>query len=89
MTTAQLVLWAMTAMANLAVATFFLRFWWQTAERLFLLFAVAFALFAVNGLWLTLIPPDAEPRHLVYLVRLAGFTLIMIGVIDKNRTRDV
>jgi hypothetical protein len=73
--------------ACLAVGLFFLRFWKRTHERLFLIFAIAFWLLGINWLSLAFTDPDAEVRTALYLVRLAAFILIIIGIIDKNRPR--
>ena len=79
------VLWAMTAMASLGVAVFFLRFWRQTADRLFLLFAAAFGLLAAHWTVLAALNPVRDSRHLAYLIRLAAFLVIIIAILDKNR----
>jgi hypothetical protein len=84
---ANLILVSMTAAASFGVAVFFLRFWRQTRDRLFGFLAAAFTLFAMNWLLVAAITPALESRHLVYLLRLAGFILIIVGVIDKNRDR--
>jgi hypothetical protein len=80
-----LILWSMTAMACFGVAACFARFWRQTTDRLFGFFALAFALLGANTVLLAAINPAHESRHLVYLLRLAAFLVIIIGVIDKNR----
>jgi hypothetical protein len=80
------VLTAMSAMASAAIALFFWRFWRQVGDRLFLLFAIAFLLFAGNWFWLAAIPPQQESRHLVYLLRLLGFVIILVAIVDKNRS---
>ncbi len=80
------ILWSMTAMASFGVAVCFARFWRQTTDRLFGLFALAFTLLGANLLLLAAINPSHESRHLVYLLRLAAFAVIIIAVIDKNRT---
>jgi hypothetical protein len=77
----------MTAMACFGVSVCFLRFWRQTSDRLFALFALAFALFGVNLLLLAVISRSDESRHLIYLIRLAAFLVIIAAIIDKNRTR--
>ncbi len=82
---ANIILWSMTAMACFGVAVCFARFWWQTTDRLFAFFAVAFALFGANTVLLAAINPAHESRHLLYLLRLAAFVVIIVGVIDKNR----
>ena len=81
------VLWSMTAMAALGVAVFWVRFWRQTGDRFFAFMAVAFALFGVNLTLLAVINPEHESRHLIYLIRLAAFLVIIVGIIDKNRAR--
>lgn len=84
---ANLILWSMTAMACLGVATCFVRFWRQTSDRLFAFFAAAFALLGMNLVLLAAINPAHESRHLIYLLRLAAFLLIIVGIVDKNRAR--
>lgn len=73
-----------TMLASLAVALFFLRFWRQTADRLFAVFAAAFALFAMNRLLLALLDEESESRTWVYAVRAAAFLMIAAAVLDKN-----
>ena len=68
----------------LVAAGFFLRFWRQTADRLFLAFAVAFGLFALNqalASWLTVV---IEPASLIYALRVLGFIIILGAIVDKN-----
>ncbi len=79
------ILWSMTAMACFGVAVCFLRFWRQTSDRLFALFAVAFTLFGGNLLLLAVVSRSDESRHLIYLIRLAAFLVIIVAIIDKNR----
>ena len=71
--------------AAAAIALFFLRFHRQTGDRFFVLFAIAFAIFAVNRLVLLILDDDSEARTLAYLVRAAAFGLIVYAVVDKNR----
>lgn len=69
--------------AAAAISLFFLRFWRDTRDRLFLLFAIAFAIFAVNRLALTIV--DQEGETLLYAARAGAFGLIIAAVADKNR----
>jgi hypothetical protein len=72
-------------MGLLLVGIFFLRFWRDTSDRLFLIFAVAFWLLAITRLALSLTPGASEEhRAYVYLVRLLAFVLILVAIIDKN-----
>ncbi|HVK56814.1 MAG TPA: DUF5985 family protein [Burkholderiales bacterium] len=72
------------AMASLVAALFFLRFWKQTRDRFFLLFAIAFALDAVHRVTLGLSHFSEEDEPLFYLARLITFGLIIAAIIDKN-----
>jgi hypothetical protein len=64
---------------------FFLRFWRETRDRLFGIFAGAFWLLALQRLLLALFQnPDREQVWL-YGVRLLAFVLILVAIIDKNR----
>jgi uncharacterized membrane protein HdeD (DUF308 family) len=72
-------------MANVVAGLFFLKFWSQSQDRLFLLFALAFWILGVQRVLLALFvhQPDAHPY--LYLLRLLGFLLIIFAIIDKNR----
>lgn len=72
-------------LACFAIGVFFLRFWRVTRDRLFLFFMAGFWAFAVHWVGLRALDATDESRHWFYVVRLAAFTLIAIGVIDKNR----
>jgi len=73
-----------TAMGCLVVALFFARFWRETGDRFFALFAAAFTVFAVNRLVLTFLDEDDEARTVLYVVRLLAFLLIIGAIVDKN-----
>ena len=76
------------AMASLVATLFFLRFWRQTQDRLFLYFAAAFALDAATRVALALSHPSAEDEPLYYVGRLFTFGLIIIAIIQKNRSNS-
>jgi hypothetical protein len=80
------VLMGAVAMSSFVAALFFLRFWRQTADGFFLLFAIAFGLDCATRLLLGLsqVPDEAEP--LVYVARLVTFGLIIVAIINKNRS---
>lgn len=67
-----------------AAGLFFLRFWRDTRDRLFALFAVAFFVLAVNRVAGGLLAPPH--RDSVYWVRFAAFAVILLAVVDKNRS---
>lgn len=73
------------AALSLVAALFFLRFWWRTHDRFFLLFALAFAIDGLSRLVVAAInlPDDFEPYS--YVPRLVTFSLIIAAVGLKNR----
>lgn len=72
----------------LTAALIFLRFWKKSGDRFFGFFALAFVVMGLNRISLAFIPEDQEPGTLAYLVRLAAFVLILLGIVDKNRSRS-
>ena len=74
------------AMACVVVASFFLRFWRKTGDRLFGLFALAFGVLGLNWVALAFTRGD-ELRLMLYAVRLLAFVVILVAIIDKNRAR--
>ena len=72
-------------MASAVIGLFFLRFWRDTRDRLFLMFSLAFWVLAANWLGLGLVVQEEEARTLFYVVRLVAFVLILVAIVDKNR----
>lgn len=71
-------------MACAVIVIGFLRYYRQTRDRLFALFALSFVVFGVNRLLLTLIDPSNEVRPYVFALRLVAFVLIIVAIVDKN-----
>lgn len=70
------------------VALFFLKFWRRTGDRLFGLFAAAFALLALQRFGLSLSTElTDEGGEWMYVLRLLAFVLILYAIWDKNRVR--
>lgn len=76
----------MIAMASWVAGLFFLRFWRDTRDRLFFIFAIAFWLLGATRIALALTTESAEHSYL-YWVRLVAFVLLLAAVIDKNWPR--
>jgi len=68
----------------LAAGLFFARFWARSREFLFLAFAAAFWLLALNQALVALVPEPEERQSWFYLLRVAAFLLIAIAIIRKN-----
>lgn len=66
---------------------FFLRFWRETRDRLFLIFAVAFWILGLQRLALVLTREMLETQTGLYLIRLFAFLLILGAIVDKNRVK--
>lgn len=75
-------------MGFLVAALFFLRFWASTRDALFVAFAIAFALFAVEQALLAEAQVAREEQTWFYILRLCGFLLIIAGIVAKNRRSD-
>lgn len=73
------------ATASLAVGLFFLRFWRETRDSLFMAFALAFSIEGLNRASILVLdhPNEGSPR--IYIVRCIAFLLILMGVVNKNR----
>lgn len=76
---------AIAATAAWVCGLFFLRFWRESRDRLFLLFGAAFFLLALCWALLGLFSPAEETRPYIYAIRLAAFLLIIGAILDKNR----
>ncbi len=71
------------AMGYFVAGLFFLRFWMRMNDGLFLAFAIAFWLLALNQALVGLYGAD-ESGPLFYSLRLIGFVLIIVAIIRKN-----
>lgn len=74
-----------SCVAAALIALFFARFWSETGDRFFALFALAFGIFAANRLALTVLDDESEAETIVYVARAAAFGIIVLAIVDKNR----
>jgi hypothetical protein len=80
----------MIAMGFLVAGLFFLRFWRRTNDMLFAAFALAFLLFALQQIIVGLSGIPREELSWTFLLRLAGFAILIVAILVKNlgqRTR--
>ena len=73
----------------LVAALFFARFWKRTHDRLFIAFAVAFVLLALNQALAQWLGAADERVGYTYLLRVLGFVLILAAIVDKNLSKPV
>jgi Family of unknown function (DUF5985) len=71
--------------SSLTAAAFFLKFWKQTRDQLFLGFGAAFLIEGVNRLGFLFIERPNEGDPVIYSVRLFSYLLILAAIINKNR----
>ena len=70
---------------SLIAAMFFLKFWRQTRDTLFLAFAAAFFIEGINRIGFLLVETPNEGSASIYIVRLLAFVLILGAILHKNR----
>ncbi len=68
----------------MACGLFFARFWWRSKDILFLAFAAAFWLLALNAALVVMVTRSDENKSWFYLLRVAAYLLIAIAIVRKN-----
>jgi hypothetical protein len=79
----EIIIGALT-MGYAVAGMFFLRFWRDTRDRLFLLFAVAFFVLSMNRAGFAFIHEQDSHGDYLYWIRLVAFLIMLIAIIDKN-----
>lgn len=67
------------------IGLFFVRFWRSTRDPLFMFFAFAFWLLALNWALLAFVALNESQTPLLYLLRLGAFVMIIVAIGNKNR----
>lgn len=80
----QYFLLGMIAMASFIAGLFFLRFWRDTKDALFLAFAVSFFVEGLNRVATLLLDRPNEGSPLIYTVRFIAFSFIVVAILRKN-----
>ncbi len=73
------------ATASVIAGVFFLRFWRDTRDSLFLAFALAFLIEGVNRSFRIFFAHPSEASPWIFVVRACAFLIILIGIVNKNR----
>ncbi len=74
-----------TAMGCALAALFFVKFWRQSLDHFFLMFALAFGILTIDYAILGLVSVATEWRVYVFALRLVAFALIVCAIGLKNR----
>ena len=72
------------ATTSLAAGLFFLNFWRETRDSLFLAFSFAFFIEGVNRAAFLIVAHPNEGSPWIYVVRLFAFLLILTAIAYKN-----
>jgi uncharacterized membrane protein HdeD (DUF308 family) len=73
------------ATSSVIAGIFFLRFWRDTRDSLFLAFALAFLIEGVNRSFRIFFAHPSEASPWVFVVRACAFLIILAGIVNKNR----
>src|SRR5687768_14593332 len=68
-------------------ALFFVRFWRQTRDRLFLLFAVSFVILAVTRIVMVIMNPEGEDRKSTRLNSSHGYISYAVFCLKKKKKK--
>ena len=71
-------------LAYVVAAVYFIHFWRRTSDRLFMAFAAAFTLLALNQVMVFALGVADERHNYAYVLRVLGFVLILGAIVDKN-----
>jgi hypothetical protein len=74
----------MITMGYVIAGLFFFRFWRRTGDTLFIYFGISFLLLALGppmSMWLE---TPREDQSWIYLIRLAAFVVLIVGIVSKN-----
>jgi uncharacterized membrane protein HdeD (DUF308 family) len=72
------------ATCSITASVFFLKFWRQTRDQLFLAFAVSFLIEGLNRVAVLFLEKPNEGSPLIYIVRLFAFLIILAAILKKN-----
>jgi hypothetical protein len=73
-----------TITAGYAICSlFFLRYWKQTKDRLFIWFSISFFVLMINRTLLAYYSNE-DDSVVLYSIRLFAFVIILLAIIDKN-----
>jgi hypothetical protein len=77
----------LVAMAYFVAGLFFLRFWSRTRDRLFGWFCASFWTLAVQRIILAALGETAETPWYVFSIKVIAYAMILIAIVEKNRSK--
>ena len=76
-------------MASLVAGMFFARYWRATHDRFYLFFAASFCVQGLDRFLLGVYGAASEDQPMFYVIPLVAYVLIIIAIVDKNRSTRV
>ena len=70
---------------SITAGAFFIKFWRQTRDTLFLAFGAAFLIEGFNRSMILFVDAPNLGHPVIYVVRLLSYLLILVAIINKNR----
>lgn len=71
-------------MGYLVVAFFFISFWRETRDRMFIMFAAGFAILTLHRSFFALTFDAAHWTDFTFALRLIGYLCILAGILDRR-----
>jgi hypothetical protein len=68
----------------LVAAGFFFKLWRRTGDTLFRAFTFAFALFALNQVFVAEVITATEPSSWIYSLRILGFVILLGALLERK-----
>ena len=76
------------SLGYLIAGMFFLRYWRKTRDSLFFRFGLAFGFFSISQILTSMLGPVDERTGYAYGLRILGFVVILVAIVEKNRSRS-
>ena len=69
------------------IGLYFWKFWRESGDRFFSYFCFAFWILGLERIGVVYLGASQETGPVVYLARVVAFSLIIYGMVEKNRRR--
>ena len=77
------------SMGSFVVGLYFITFWRETRQRLFVYFAGGFMVLAVHRVIFAITSEDPVWEEFSLSLRLVGYLIILAGIVDRRMAREI
>jgi len=77
------------SMGSFVVGLYFIAFWRETRQRLFVYFAGGFMVLAVHRVIFAITSEDPVWEEFSLSLRLVGYLIILAGIVDRRMAREI